>query len=291
MKIKHFYDTETATHSYVVSDEQTKDAIIIDPVLDYDPASGRIEDRSLKIIVDYIAAMKLRPKAILETHAHADHISSSQMLKKLFPSALICISERIKIVQETFKKVFNLQEMPADGSQFDRLLKDFEDVTLGSLTFRAIPTPGHTPACMSYYFKGHVFTGDSLFMPDSGTGRCDFPRGSARDLYHSVARNLYSLPDETKVYVGHDYAPNGREMLYQTTIGESKQSNIQLKFDTSEEEFIRFREARDKTLKAPRLLLPSIQVNIDGGHLPRPENNGVAYLKMPLSNGLTLVKL
>lgn len=291
MNIQHFFDPDTYTLTYVVSDPQTRDAVIIDPVLDFDPPSGLVEDKSLKPVIDYINQQKLTVRGILETHAHADHLSSSQILKQLYPQAKTAIGEKIKIVQEVFKAHFNLPELKTDGSQFDHLFKDFEEVSFGSLKMKAIPTPGHTPACMSYQFADNVFSGDALFMPDYGTGRCDFPKGSAKDLYQSVARNLYSLPDSTKVYVGHDYSPGGREMRFQTTIGESKKSNIQLKAQTSESEFINFRETRDKTLKAPRLLLPSIQVNIAAGHLPEKEPNGTSYLKLPMKVKTTLGKL
>lgn len=288
MKIQHFFDPDTFTLTYLVIDENTKDVVIIDPVLDFDPPSGVVSDKSIKSVVQYINNNQLNVKAILETHAHADHLSSSQLLKKLFPDAILAISEKIKIVQETFKHHFNIDYLETKGLQFDYLLKDYEEINFGSLKMKAIPTPGHTPACMSYQFGDNIFTGDALFMPDYGTGRCDFPQGSSKSLYHSVAKNLYTLPDETKVYVGHDYSPNGREMKFQTTIGESKKSNIQLTANTTEQEFVSFRDARDKTLKAPRLLLPSIQVNIDAGKLPPKEDNGKSYLKLPLNPKIEL---
>lgn len=282
MKIHHFFDPDTFTLTYLVVDGKTKDAVIIDPVLDFDPPSGLISDTSISKIVDQIKTENLRVRAILETHAHADHLSSSQLLKQLYPEAVLCIGEKIKVVQEVFKGVFNIEYLKTNGAQFDRLFKDFEEVKFGSLTMKAIPTPGHTPACMSYLFGDALFTGDSLFMPDYGTGRCDFPKGSARELYNSVTKNLYTLPDSTRVFVGHDYSPNGREMKFETTIGESKKNNIQLNKNISEQEFILFRENRDKSLKAPRLLLPSIQINADGGHLPPKEANQIPYLKLPL---------
>ncbi len=291
MKIQHFFDPDTFTLTYLVIDEITKDTVIIDPVLDFDPPSGKIDDHSIQEVLDYIRQNQLNIRAILETHAHADHLSSSQILKQLFPQAVHAIGEKIKIVQEVFKSHFNLDDLKVDGSQFDHLFKDFEEISFGSLHMKAIPTPGHTPACMSYLFGNSLFVGDSLFMPDYGTGRCDFPRGSARNLYNSVSKVLYSLPNDTKVYVGHDYAPNGREMLFQTTIGESKLKNIQLSAKTTETEYVELRESRDKNLNAPRLLLPSIQVNIDAGHLPSIEPNGKSYLKLPLSIQLKSGKL
>lgn len=291
MKIQHFFDKDTFTLTYVVFDESSKDAVIIDPVLDFDPPSGLVTDASIQEVVRFIKNENLVVRGILETHAHADHLSSSQILKQLFPKAVLAIGEKITVVQDVFKNHFNIDYLKTNGSQFDKLFKDFEDVHFGTLKMKAIPTPGHTPACMSYLFNDAIFTGDSLFMPDYGTGRCDFPKGSAKDLYHSVAKNLYSLPDTTRVFVGHDYSPNGRDMKYETTIGESKKSNIQLKHETPEQVFIEFRETRDKTLKAPRLLLPSIQVNIDAGHLPPKENNEKSYLKLPLNAKTTLGKL
>jgi glyoxylase-like metal-dependent hydrolase (beta-lactamase superfamily II) len=291
MKIQHFFDPDTFTLTYLVIDKKTKDTVIIDPVLDFDPPSGKIDDHSLQEVLEYIKTNKLNIKAILETHAHADHLSSSQILKQLFPQAVHGIGEKIKIVQEVFKAHFNIDELKTDGSQFDHLFTDFEETNFGSLKMKAIPTPGHTPACMSYLFGDALFVGDALFMPDYGTGRCDFPKGSAAALYHSISKNLYSLSDDTNVYVGHDYSPNGREMLFQTTIGESKLKNIQLSAKTAESEYIAFRESRDKKLPAPRLLLPSIQVNIDAGHLPTLESNGKSYLKLPLNVQLKSGKL
>jgi glyoxylase-like metal-dependent hydrolase (beta-lactamase superfamily II) len=288
MNIKHFFDPDTFTLTYLVSDDQTKDTVIIDPVLDFDPPSGQVTDTSIIKVIEYIKKEGLHIKAILETHAHADHLSSSQILKKIFPEAILAIGEKIKVVQEFFKAHFNIDYLKTNGSQFDKLFHDFEEVQFGSLKMKAIPTPGHTPACMSYLFGDVVFTGDALFMPDYGTGRCDFPKGSAKELYYSVSQNLYSLPDKTRVFVGHDYSPNGREMKYETTIGESKKNNIQLKAETTEADYIQFRVTRDKTLKAPRLLLPSIQINADGGHFPPNENNHVSYLKLPLNIKTTL---
>jgi glyoxylase-like metal-dependent hydrolase (beta-lactamase superfamily II) len=282
MNIQHFFDPDTYTLTYVVSDEKTKDSVIIDPVLDFDPASGKVNKGSMEKVINFVKEHGLTVKGILETHAHADHLSSSQYLKEQFPNAILAISEKIKVVQEVFKSLLNLDYQKSDGSQFDKLLKDNEIVSFGSLQMKAIPTPGHTPACMSFLFGDALFTGDALFMPDYGTGRCDFPKGSARDLYQSIIKHIYSLPDRTRIFVGHDYSPNGRDMKFETTVGESKKENIQLKADTLESDFVTFREARDKTLKAPRLLFPSLQVNINGGSLPPTEENGKSYLKIPL---------
>lgn len=290
MKIQNFFDTDTSTLTYVVFDEATKDAVVIDPVLDFDPPSGKIEDRSAQLVIQFVKDHHLKIHYILETHAHADHLSSSQLLKQNFSGARVGINKRIKIVQEVFQAVFNLENFNADGSDFDFLIEDEKEFKAGSITIFPIPTPGHTPACTSFVIGNNVFTGDALFMPDYGTGRCDFPKGSASDLYASVMR-LYQLPDETQVFVGHDYQPNDRALQFQTTIGESKKNNIQLKSTTSREDYISFREARDKTLKAPRLLLPSLQVNIAAGHLPEREANGVSYLKLPLRAVLKIGKL
>lgn len=287
IQILHFFDATTFTLTYLVIDKRTRDSIIIDPVLDFEAASGKISDENLQNIINTIKSENLDLKAILETHAHADHLSGSQILKQNFPDAVLGIGERIKEVQAIFKDYFQLDNLVPDGRQFDYLFKDFEIVSFGKLKVKAIPTPGHTPACMSYLIDKALFVGDALFIPDYGTGRCDFPKGSAKELYHSVYHNLYSLPDEIRVFVGHDYSPNGRNMQFETTIGESKKNNIQLNAKTTEEEFIRFREVRDKTLKAPSLLLPSIQVNINAGHIPHKEDNK-PLLKLPLKIETTL---
>ncbi len=284
MQVKAFFDPRTFTVTYVVHDPATNDAIIIDPVLDYDPAASKVWAESVEQVIDYVRAEKLNVHYILETHAHADHLSGSQLLKRAFPQAKIAVGERITIVQQTFKTIFNLTEdFATDGSQFDRLLKDGEIVDAGSLKLEVIFTPGHTPACASYKIEDAIFTGDAIFMPDGGTGRCDFPAGSAKDLYHSISSKLYTLPDSTRVFVGHDYQPGGREVKWETTIGDEKQNNIQLKATTSEDEFIQFRAARDKTLAAPKLLFQSVQVNIDAGKMPKPSEDKKRYLKIPIN--------
>lgn len=283
MIIKNFYDEATNTLTYLVYDKNTKDAVVIDPVWDFDPASGGLESTSNQKLFTAIEVENLKLHYILETHAHADHLSGSVQIKQKYPNVKLAIGKNITSVQEVFKGVFNLgDDFKTDGSQFDELLDDGQIIKAGSLEFKVIFTPGHTPACTSFLIKDVVFVGDAIFMPDFGTGRCDFPAGSATDLYNSVHKKLYELPDETKVYVGHDYQPGGRELQFQSTIGVEKQKNIQLKAETTEGEFVKFREERDKTLSAPKLLLPSIQVNIRGGHLPKAENNGVSYLKLPL---------
>ncbi len=283
-QIKEFFDKNTWTMTYVVWDENTRDAIVIDPVMDYNPASSKTSEQSAKIVVEFLHSKQLKLHFILETHAHADHLSGSQIIKRDFPKATIAIGEKITKVQEIFKDLFDLPyDFKTDGSQFDRLLKDGEEFSAGSIKIKTLFTPGHTPACVSYYIDGNVFVGDALFMPDYGTGRCDFPAGSATELYHSVHDRLYNLPENTKVYTGHDYLPNGRPLKFMATIAEEKNENIQLKAQTALDEFVRFRTERDRTLDAPKLLLPSVQVNIDAGHLPEPGKNGKRYLRIPIS--------
>lgn len=283
-QIKEFFDKNTWTLTYVVWDENTRDAIVIDPVMDYDPASSKTTEDSAKTVIEFLRLKELKLHYILETHAHADHLSGSQIIKREFPDAKITIGEKITKVQEVFKGVFDLPvDFKTDGSQFDKLLKDGEEFQAGSIKIKTLFTPGHTPACASYYIDGNIFVGDALFMPDYGTGRCDFPAGSAEDLYKSVHGRLYSLPDSTKVYTGHDYMPNGRSLKFMATIAEEKKDNIQLKEQTSAEEFVQFRKERDRTLAAPKLLLPSVQVNIDAGHLPAFSTNGKRYLRIPIS--------
>ncbi len=283
-KIKEFFDRNTWTLTYVLWDEQTRDAIVIDPVMDYDQAASKTSEESANKVIEFLHSNDLKLHFILETHAHADHLSGSQIIKREFPKSLIAIGEKITKVQETFKGVFGLPEdFKTDGSQFDRLLKDTEEFQAGSIKIKTLFTPGHTPACVSYYIDGNVFVGDALFMPDYGTGRCDFPAGSAADLYQSVHNRLYELPENTKVYTGHDYLPNGRSLKFMATIAEEKTENIQLKAQTSLEDFVRLRTERDRSLAAPKLLLPSVLVNIDAGHLPEPEENGKRYLRIPVS--------
>lgn len=282
MQIKTFFDKATSTLTYVVFDESSKDAVIIDPVLDYEPWASKLSFESYQQLKEFIQAKQLKLHYVLETHAHADHLSSSQYLKQDFPGVQIGIGAKITKVQETFKQLFNYETLKTDGSQFDRLFEDYQEFAAGSLHFKVLPTPGHTPACVSYLIEDAVFTGDAIFIEDYGTGRCDFPGGSAEDSYHSIHEVLYALPDSTRVFVGHDYQPDGRELRYQTSIAASKERNKYLRANTSREEFVSFRTERDKTLAAPKLLLPSIQVNANAGKLPPAEANGVSYLKIPL---------
>lgn len=282
MQVQTFYDARTYTLTYVVYDPATRDAVIIDPVLDFDPASGRVWEESVQQVLDFVGEQQLQVRWVLETHAHADHLSGSQRLKEAL-GAGVAIGRHITAVQAVFAPVFDLgPDFPTDGRQFDRLLDHEEVLEAGSLRVRALHTPGHTPACMSFVIGDAVFTGDALFMPDYGVGRCDFPAGSAETLYHSVHEVLYRLPPETRVFVGHDYQPGGRALAYETTIAASAAGNVQLRAETPAEDFVKFRKARDATLAAPRLLLPSVQVNIDAGRLPPAAANGRRYLKLPL---------
>jgi glyoxylase-like metal-dependent hydrolase (beta-lactamase superfamily II) len=282
LHIEPFYDPRTSTLTYVVFDAASRDAVVIDPVLDYHPENGTTSTESYDRIAVFVERQQLRLHYVLETHAHADHLSASQLFRRRF-EAKVAIGERIGEVQATFKPIFDFPaSFATDGSQFDRLLRGGEMVHAGTLTFEVIPTPGHTPACVTYKIEDALFTGDALFTEDYGTGRCDFPRGSSAALYESVQR-LYEFPDTTRVFVGHDYQPGGRALRWETTIGASKLYNAQLSATTTKEAFVALRNARDATLAAPKLLLPSVQVNIDAGRLPVPHANGRRYLVIPLN--------
>lgn len=280
--IEMFFDQDSSTFSYVVADVSSGMAAVIDPVLDYDAAAGQVSTAGADAILAYLAANKLTLQWILETHAHADHLSAAHYLKNK-TGAPVAIGEGIKKVQQTFKLVFNIgdDELLAKGDYFDKLFADNETFSIGSLEAKVINTPGHTNDSVSYLIAGNLFVGDSLFMPDAGTARCDFPGGDAHVLYRSIQR-IYQLPDDTQIFMCHDYQPNGRELKYQTSVLEQKSQNIHVKADTSEQEFVQKREARDKTLAVPRLIYPSVQVNIRGGQLPKAEQNGVSYIKIPL---------
>lgn len=284
MEIKAFYDKRTFTLTYVVFDPASKDAVVIDPVLDYDPASSKTWTESVDAVIQFVNEQKLRVHYVLETHAHADHLSGAQRFKDACPNLKLAIGARITDVQKVFKKVFDLpNEFATDGSQFDVLLHDNEKTQAGTLTFETILTPGHTPACATYKIGDAIFTGDAIFMPDGGTGRCDFPGGSARDLYASITKRIYELPEETRLFVGHDYQPGERALAYETTVGAQKKDNIALNGTTTEAEFVAFREKRDATLNAPKLLFQSVQVNVDAGRLPDAHANEIRYLKIPIN--------
>lgn len=278
-----FYHPGTGTWSYLVQDPATRAAAIVDPVLDYDGASGRVTYASAQALVDIAAAGELQVRWLLETHAHADHLSAAHWLKSHhYPDAVLAIGAGIVRVQDTFRAIYNLgPEFRADGSQFDRLFVDGETFRIGQLDAQVLSVPGHTSDSSAYLIGDALFTGDSLFMPDGGTARCDFPAGDAATLYASIQR-LYALPDETRVFVCHDYGPGGRDPACETTIGAQKRGNIHVRADTGEAEFVALRRARDATLPMPALIIPSVQVNIRAGALPQPEGNGVRYLKVPL---------
>jgi glyoxylase-like metal-dependent hydrolase (beta-lactamase superfamily II) len=282
--IASVFDPATGTLSYVVADRAAKRAVAIDPVLDYDWKSGRTSTASAEKLAALVGDCAL--DWVIETHAHADHLSAAPWFKAKF-GAKIAIGSHIADVQATWGNILNLgAEFPADGRQFDRLLRDGDVLAIGGLALTVWRAPGHTPACKMLLVEGtsgrkHVFLGDTLFMPDLGTARCDFPGGSARMLYRSIRRVL-DLPGETPLYVCHDYPPEGRDMRWRTSVAEQRAANIHVKDGIGEDEFVAMREARDKTLAVPALLLPAIQVNIRAGELPPPEANGVRYLKIPL---------
>ncbi|MFZ5609633.1 MAG: MBL fold metallo-hydrolase [Pseudomonadota bacterium] len=282
-RIKAFFDTVTNTVSYVVQDPEGNECAIIDPVLDYDPKAARTHTASADKIAHYIESEGLKVAWILETHAHADHLSGAPYLQQLF-GGHIAIGAHIKDVQAIFKKLFNLGGMRADGSQFDHLFKDGESFHIGGLKARVLHTPGHTPACLTYVAGDAAFVGDTLFMPDYGTARADFPGGDARILYRSIRKILETLPPETRLFMCHDYkAPGREEFAWESTVAEERASNVHVRDGVSEEDFVRLRRERDKSLAPPMLLLPAIQINMRAGRFPEPEANGVSYLKIPLN--------
>ncbi len=281
-RVHSFFDPITFTVSHVVADPASKACAIIDPVLDYDPVSGRTSTQSMDELAAYLRKEGLSVQWILETHAHADHISAGNILRKAL-GAKIGIGARIVEVQKTFAKLFNLKDLATDGRQFDHLFADGEEFAIGGLKARAMHTPGHTPACVTYVIEDAAFVGDTMFMPDYGSARADFPGGDARALYHSV-RKILALPESTRIFCCHDYkAPGREEFAWETTVGAQRRGNLHLHDGVSEAEFVAMRRARDKTLNTPQLLVPAIQINIRAGDLPPPEDNGVAYLKVPLN--------
>jgi len=279
-----FRHAGTGTWSYVVLDPASGDAALLDPVLDYDAASGRTGTQSAQALVDAVRERGAHVRWLLETHAHADHLSASHWLKSThFPDAGIAIGAGIRTVQETFRPIFNLgDDFPVDGSQFDHLFEDSEQFAIGGIAARVIAVPGHTSDSVAYLVGDALFTGDSLFMPDGGTARCDFPGGSAATLYRSIRRLFDELPDDTRVFICHDYGPGGREPACETTIGAQKRDNIHVRDGIDEAGFVATREARDATLAMPALIIPSVQVNIRAGALPAPRGNGIRYLDFPL---------
>ena len=283
--INAFFDPNTWTITYLIWDKVSKDAIVIDSVLDYDPVTVGTSTNSLEQIYTFVEANGLTVRAALDTHVHADHMTGMLELKKRY-SCATGMGSKVPEIQSFFKGIFGMDDMVPDGSQFDYMLEDGQEVSFGTLTIRTIHTPGHTPACVSYLIDRQLFTGDAMFMPDFGTGRCDFPNGDANELYDSVVNKLYTLPSDTKVFVGHDYQPNGRELKFETTIGAAKKDNIQLKSDTPREEFVKWRQSRDRTLHLPKLIFQSVQVNINGGALPEPNEEGIRILKLPMNTSI-----
>jgi glyoxylase-like metal-dependent hydrolase (beta-lactamase superfamily II) len=282
-EVHAFFDAATNTVSYVVKDSHSSSCAVIDPVLDYDRDSGRTSTASADSIAAYVEGHDLRAAWILETHAHADHLSAAPYLKERLGTK-IGIGANITIVQNVFGKVFNAgSEFQRDGSQFDALFGDGAGIEIGSLRGRAINTPGHTPACMTYIFGDAAFIGDTLFMPDYGTARCDFPGGDARQLYRSVQR-IFALPPQTRLFLCHDYLPPSRaEYRWETTVAEERARNIQINDGVTEDQFVAMRNQRDAKLGMPKLILPSVQVNMRAGKLPPAEDNGVTYLKVPVN--------
>jgi glyoxylase-like metal-dependent hydrolase (beta-lactamase superfamily II) len=276
------FDPQTCTATYIVHGEGSSECAIIDSVLDYDPKSGRCTTANADQVIDYVRERQLQVKWILETHAHADHVSAASYLKYRL-GGKVAIGKQITKVQKVFKGIFNLESsFREDGSQFDHLLSSDELIQVGNLTAKVLYVPGHTPACVAYQIGDAVFVGDTLFMPDVGTARCDFPGGDAKTLYSSI-QVILNLPPETRLFMCHDYPPNGREVRFETTVAEQRAKNIHVRNGITENQFIDMRKARDTTLDMPVLILPAVQINIRAGALPPPEDNGISYLKIPLN--------
>lgn len=281
-EVTAFFDEATNTVTYVVIDPGSKQCAIIDPVLDYDFASGRTATVTAERLVRYVEDNGLQLEWILETHVHADHLTAAPYIKDKL-GGKICIGSHIKSVQEVFVKLFNIADVAADGSQFDRLLTDGDELPLGSMHIQVMHTPGHTPACKTFVVEDAAFVGDTLFMPDFGTARCDFPGGDAAVLYQSIQK-IFSLPGDTRLFMCHDYKAKGRdEFAWETSVAEQREKNVHIHDGISEAEFVAFREGRDKELGVPKLIIPSIQINIRGGYFPATEGNGTSYLKVPLN--------
>jgi glyoxylase-like metal-dependent hydrolase (beta-lactamase superfamily II) len=279
--VKAFFDPQTWTYTYVVYESEGSACIVIDSVLNYDPKSGRTKTESADEVIAFIKEHRLQLEWILETHAHADHLTAAPYIQEKL-GGKIAIGDHITTVQGVFKGVFNLDDLAVDGSQFDILIKEDESIAFGNLSFKALYVPGHTPACMAYEIGDSIFVGDTLFMPDVGTARCDFPGGSTSNLYRSI-QSILKYPPSTKLYMCHDYPPNGRAPEYQSTVADQKEANIHVHHGITEEQFVAMRTKRDAGLEMPVLILPSIQVNIRAGHMPKAEGNGTAYLKIPLN--------
>jgi glyoxylase-like metal-dependent hydrolase (beta-lactamase superfamily II) len=288
LEIKGFFDKLTSTISYVVYDKFSKECAVIDSVLDFDYSSGSIDYLNAENIISFIEKNNLSLIWLIETHVHADHLSAAPYIQKKL-GGKIGISEKISDVQNIFGKTFNAgTEFQRDGSQFDKLFKNNDEYQIGQINCKVIDTPGHTPACTAHIISDSIFVGDTLFMPDLGSARADFPGGDARTLYKSI-KKILSYPDNFNIFVCHDYPPSNREAKWSTTVGEQKKNNIHVKDTISEDEFVRIRETRDKTLNMPNLIIPSIQVNMRAGNLPPSEDNGDVYLKIPINSMKNLV--
>jgi glyoxylase-like metal-dependent hydrolase (beta-lactamase superfamily II) len=279
--VQSFFDPDTATVTHIVSDPVTRRAAIIDSVLDYDPKAGRTSHASADKVIEHVRQAGLTVAWLLETHAHADHLSAAPYLKAQL-GGQIGIGRHICDVQAVFKQLFNAPDMNTEGAEFDHLFEDGEQFQIGAIDVRVMHTPGHTPACLTYVVGQHAFIGDTLFMPDYGSARCDFPGGDAATLYRSIQKVL-ALAPETKLHLCHDYSPEGRAPAWVTTVRQERETNIHVHDGITEAAFVSMRTARDKTLAMPRLLLPAVQVNVRAGQLPPPEDNGVRYLKIPIN--------
>lgn len=281
--VKEFFDETTNTYSYVVTDPETKICAVVDSLLDFDQASGRTSTESVDRLIAWVKEQGLTVDWIIDTHVHADHLTAAPYVKAQL-GGRTAIGDQISVVQKVFKAIFNEgQKFHTDGSQFDHLFADGETYKIGNIEAKAIHTPGHTPACMSHLIGDALFVGDTIFMPDFGTARCDFPGGDAGTLYDSIQK-LFALPDETRVFLCHDYKAKGRDhYVFETTIAEEKCCNIHVKTGTSRDDFIEMRTARDATLDMPKLILPSVQINMRAGNLPEPEDNGQRYMKLPIN--------
>lgn len=281
-KVECVFHEDTNTCCYIVSSNHTGHAMVIDSVLDYDSVNHRSSTHHVDKVISKIKSHHWKLSYILETHVHADHLTGAQVLKKAFPEAKSAIGANVVKVQETFAKALNLKNLSLKGSEFDVLLRDGDKIGTGDLELRAIATPGHTPACMVYVVGDAVFTGDTIFMPDFGTARCDFPGGSAEELYSSI-KKIFELPESHRVFVGHDYGTESRKPAWETTVFTEKHHNKQMNIKTTKDEFVTWRKSRDAKLSLPKLIMQSLQVNLRNGQLPEPESNDVVYFKIPVN--------
>lgn len=281
-EVTAFFDEATNTITYVVADPETGQCVVIDPVLDYDLIAGRTSTASVDAVIEFIEANKLTLDLVLETHVHADHLSAAPLLKQRL-QARTAIGDQITAVQKVFTGIFNLNDVATDGSQFDLLLADGDEFPVGNIQAKVMRTPGHTPACVTFVIGDAAFVGDTLFMPNFGTARCDFPGGDAETLYDSIQK-IFNLPNDTRLFMCHDYkAPGREEYAWETSVAEQRQNNIHIHDGKTKQEFVDFRTERDSQLSVPKLIIPSIQVNMRAGDMPAPEDNGVSYLKVPVN--------